>query len=902
MSQDRHEVRYIPARRLRRRPALHVRSRRMTLICLALLAYALVVLLSVSALISGDHWWGLSAQPADAPAGAWRVTWVDTGGLASGISPIQPGDTILSIDGHLPHSEDEINRANTLIFSQNGSQQTLRWQAPGPLDNVLSISWFVLGTVSLLLGLLVFLHATDRTLASRFFLLLIAMALVSALEPAATFGIPLAEHAVASLSTGLFFGLLANFLWLLLFPRTADAKRSAEHRWLPEIPVVTGISVTALYLWSETLKQQDTLNLAAAAAYGQTALAIILSLFFMLRVSFSRRATLARERARTLLGGMLLGLTPLLALSVVPILISGQPILPGQVSALALIALPLSFAYAIVRRDLLRVDSLIRNTALFLLTVIGMSILAALLAAALAQLPTGPALVLGIVAGAVLAPFVLAGARWITEAWLFPQVRRYRSLIKQGENIERTGLDPQRVAGQLISEIHMALPVRQVAVFAPDPQTGRLLAVAAPPAPPKPDEQGAAAPAPKGVVARAPSPPRAASQQEALFIDETLSARLSRDGEPLLVEPDLASIFAPDPNSGGKQQGALPSTNTGPIQTGPTAPDLDSWRLLLPMRVRGRLVALLALSRREDEQDYADTDLRMLRFLAGRRTLALDYALLYADLHTAFEKQQEIDRLKDQFIVTAHHELRTPLTGVQGYLELLRDLGPTGRMLRPDEVTLFIERACEQTEVLTEQLNSLLIAAETMKPDHLKLRPVELSHVAQRAMQSLDALAQRGHHRTRNQIPLDLIVLADEEALYRIFLNLLSNALKYSPEGRPVLFDGRARMPQAPTPAGVGPVAEIIVRDWGVGIPKVDQHKIFERFTRLERDLNSPVRGSGLGLAICKELIEGMGGTIWVESEGVPGMGSSFILRLLLAESSVTSERFAGWEDMPVAP
>jgi signal transduction histidine kinase len=328
------------------------------------------------------------------------------------------------------------------------------------------------------------------------------------------------------------------------------------------------------------------------------------------------------------------------------------------------------------------------------------------------------------------------------------------------------------------------------------------------------------------------------------------------------------------------------------------------------MRVRGRLVGILALSRREDEQAYSDTDLRLLRFLAGRRALALDYALLYADLHRAFEERRELDRLKDQFIVTAHHELRTPLTGIQGYLELLRQLGPEGRAARPEEVSLFIERACQATDQLGEQLSGLLTAVEAnLSQDHLKVQPVEVYKVAQRAIRALSAVAQRGNHRVHNKIPPELIALGDEEAIYRVLLNLLSNALKYNVEGRPVLFEGRIcflpasagresmRTPETASSPSSKPVAEIRVRDWGVGIAKNDQHKIFERFTRLERDLNSPVRGNGLGLAICKELVEAMGGAIWVESDGRRGEGSTFFVRLPPAESAVSALPFSGWED-----
>lgn len=902
------DIHYTLAQPRRENLSMHVRARRMQLIFLAVVLYLPAVIISVSALISSTHTWGLNARPLNNASGAWQVTWSDRG-LSTDLN-IQVGDQILQADGNIPHSEDEINRANELEILPKGATiaHMARWRAPNQIDTLFSLSWFVLGFVSLLLGLLVFLHATDRSLARRFFLLWTALAIASTLVPATSFGDLLAVHLTSILYVGVATGLMASFIWRLLLTtpvrnapnseQTAVSKRSSrrsKYRWLSEIPVVTGLCYAALYLLAVSLKQPGILERTVALASVQTILALGLALFLILRVSLSRRAGVARERARTLLGGMLLGLTPPLALTVIPELLTRQWLVPGTASSLSIVVLPLAFAYAIVRRDLLRLDSLIRNTILVLLTVIGMVIVAVLLAAALKQLPTTPALVIGVTAGALLAPFVLAGARWITEVWMFPQVRVYRRLIEQGESIERTGLDPQRVAGQLIGEVHLALPVRHVAIFAPDKQTGHLVRISVPQAYKWPGEHTATSPESKGIVSLASPVQAGPPEQGKLFIDETLSARLFREGGPLLIEISQPSE---------------------PTQADQPQADLETWHLLIPMRVRGRLVGILALSRREDDQTYSDTDLRLLRFLAGRRALALDYAILYADLHTAYERRQELDRLKDQFIVTAHHELRTPLTGVQGYLELLRDLGPEGRSMRPQEVDLFIERACQATDELNEQLNSLLAAAESnLGPEKLQQGPVELNKIAQRAIQSLDALAHRGRYRVRNSIPPDLIALGDEEALYRIFMNLLSNALKYSPEGRPVLFDGRSRRIPAASPTGIGRtaennkypvsfrwVAEVVVRDWGVGIAKADQHKIFERFTRLERDLNSPVRGSGLGLAICKELVEAMGGIVWVESEGVAGSGSAFYIRLSLAESSVANKSPAAWQDPSIVP
>ena len=884
---------YTLARPRRPRPAVHVRARRVLVIMLAILLYLPAVGLSILALISGDHWWGLDAQPAGDQTGAWLVTWSDRG--LSADYNIQVGDKILAVDGHPPQSQDEINQATTLqiLSPEAPSSHMIVWKAPNQLDSLLSMSWIILGTVSLLLGLLVFLHATDRTLALRFFLLWAALAIASSLEPAASFGNLFAVHVSNSLYIGLAGGLLANFLWLLLFPSapTLPSVRKkghsqpaanekiyrSRHRWLPEIPVVTGILAAALYLIVLNLKQPDLLRQATLPVSIQTAIALCLSIFFVLRASLSRQATVTRERARTLLGGMVLGLTPLLALTIIPQSLTDQPLLPGTVTALAIIALPLSFAYAIVRRDLLRVDSLIRNTVLALLTTIGMAIAAVFLAELLNLLPVIPALVLGVIVGALLAPLMLNAARWVTEAWLFPQVRRYRKLIASGESIERSGLNPQRLAGQLVGEVHLALPVQQVAVFVPDKHTGQLVSLSRAREGAKTEERAGGP-----TVAKISSPLQSAPEQppyyQPLLLDEVASARLSRTGAPVLIAP-VPEAAAGEPS--GSAQGSIPSDS-----------DTERWGLLIPMRVHGRLVGALALSHREDEQDYSDTDLQLLRFLAGRRALALDYSLLYADLHAAYEQRRELDAAKDRFIVTAHHELRTPLTGVQGYLELLRGLGPEGRTMRPKEVDIFIEHACQSADELSEQLDSLLRAAEmTFSQAQIRLQPVVVSEVAQHALHTLEAQARRGNYRIRNQIAPDLVALADEEALYRIFMNLLSNALKYSAEGRPILFEAHLETETLSSRNGAAseaghpktPMVRISVRDWGTGITPKDKYKIFERFTRLERELNSPVRGSGLGLAICKELVTAMGGTIDVISDGVPGAGSEFWFTLPLA-------------------
>lgn len=114
------DVWYTLARPLRQRPAGHVRARRMLFIFVAVLLYLPAVSISILALISGGHWWGLGAQPTGDQTGAWLVTWSDRG-LSTDYN-IQAGDKILTVDGHVPQSQDVINQPLDYKFSPQETQ------------------------------------------------------------------------------------------------------------------------------------------------------------------------------------------------------------------------------------------------------------------------------------------------------------------------------------------------------------------------------------------------------------------------------------------------------------------------------------------------------------------------------------------------------------------------------------------------------------------------------------------------------------------------------------------------------------------------------------------------------------------------------------------------------------
>jgi signal transduction histidine kinase len=139
------------------------------------------------------------------------------------------------------------------------------------------------------------------------------------------------------------------------------------------------------------------------------------------------------------------------------------------------------------------------------------------------------------------------------------------------------------------------------------------------------------------------------------------------------------------------------------------------------------------------------------------------------------------------------------------------------------------------------------------------------------------------------EIPDDLWVMADEDRVRQVLINLLTNALKYSDASTPIIISARAlalrgrvrkSAASAASHASPGgptlPNVEVSVRDYGLGIPSRDTSKLFQRFVRLERDIAGPVRGTGVGLYLCRVLVEAMGGRIWVDSTGKPGEGSTF--------------------------
>ena len=263
----------------------------------------------------------------------------------------------------------------------------------------------------------------------------------------------------------------------------------------------------------------------------------------------------------------------------------------------------------------------------------------------------------------------------------------------------------------------------------------------------------------------------------------------------------------------------------------------------------------------------------------------LTYQQTLRALGVSFARAQRLDTLKAQFITHINHELRTPIMTLQGYIDYLR----LGRKRLPEqEIDRSLEKASQTADTLVDLLSSVLDIRRIEADDTFAAEPVPVRAALDGAMALIDPRVSEGVLRDlRVEIPDGLTAWGDRARTQQILTNLLSNALKYSPSDTPI--EVTAQFIPAPTvrqrlgrrraePAR--DQVEIVVRDYGQGIPPDQLSLLFNRFVRLPRDLASNVAGTGLGLYLCRVFAQGMGGTITAESSGVPGEGTAFTLRL----------------------
>jgi signal transduction histidine kinase len=236
------------------------------------------------------------------------------------------------------------------------------------------------------------------------------------------------------------------------------------------------------------------------------------------------------------------------------------------------------------------------------------------------------------------------------------------------------------------------------------------------------------------------------------------------------------------------------------------------------------------------------------------------------------EQQQQLSQIRDQFILNVNHELRTPLTAVYGYLELLLEY--SGQLDSATQAT-FLKNAmysCEELQLLVSNvLDTIQVGNDK---DAIYLEDLPVVDVIYEVVEHFDPRNQR-EFPVEIHVPAHLVVRANGQYFRQVLRNLLSNAFKYVPSDTLVSIEASlyGDVVQANHPS---PEVCISVKDMGPGIPPEDIPRLFGQFVRLKRDVSGNVRGTGLGLYVSKQLVEAMGGRIWVESTGIAGEGSCF--------------------------
>jgi signal transduction histidine kinase len=303
--------------------------------------------------------------------------------------------------------------------------------------------------------------------------------------------------------------------------------------------------------------------------------------------------------------------------------------------------------------------------------------------------------------------------------------------------------------------------------------------------------------------------------------------------------------------------------------------------LAVPIMVGDRVLGALTLVRRAPAEQFTDLELILVATVGNSAAVALENARLYEqeralalrleDLNQLYGKEAEIleklgeyDRLYTSVVATVSHELKTPLMGIRGFAQMIRDGDVDGADAR-DFASEIHENAVRLSSYAERILQEDAVHHGRLRLD---IREVRLRQLVAQVVRSLRATVSN-RHRLINDVTDEIpLVKGDAEKINQILVNLINNAIKYSPDGGEVRISAQTR----------GKEVELSVEDEGLGIPADAQKRIFDRFYRVESNETRGIGGTGLGLSIVQGLVELHGGRIWVESREPKGSRFTFTL------------------------
>ncbi len=282
--------------------------------------------------------------------------------------------------------------------------------------------------------------------------------------------------------------------------------------------------------------------------------------------------------------------------------------------------------------------------------------------------------------------------------------------------------------------------------------------------------------------------------------------------------------------------------------------------LLVPLINRGVTIGAFLLID-QSRNTFDEQEINLAQGIANVVSNALENARLYESLQSraralesAYSELQELDRAKDQFIQNVSHELRTPLIHVLGYAGLLAEgaLGPITDEQR-EAVNTIAQKGQQVADIVED-----MVAAQAQDSQVFEFAPVDISALISEVLRDNDARIRRAGLQLTTHFQKKLpAVRADARMIASAFEKLLDNALKFGADGKRIEVAVRDTE---------GPVVQVAVRDYGIGIDPSEHEKIFRRFYQVDGSLNRQYGGAGLGLAVARSIVEGHGGRISVKS------------------------------------
>jgi signal transduction histidine kinase len=581
--------------------------------------------------------------------------------------------------------------------------------------------------------------------------------------------------------------------------------------------------------------------------------------FFMLGYAY---VTAARPIQKRQVQWIMLGLACAVLVAAVDLTLTLSGRHTGEATAwltLGVLPVPLAFAFAVLRYRLWDMDVVLSRSAVYGLLTAGLAacylFLISILSNALGVAAGGSRYTVVLFVSALIIGILVNPSRaWIQSAIdriFFRRQADYQRALAQWSEDLSTSLRFSDLACLLLRKVPEQLQIAQawLQVLTEDERFLEPLSL--------PPGQGSSAPL---------LPELSVSVHSAIIV------QLTRHNKIVLLE------------RGGKGTAAV------------TDVTLEGWQrrgicVVLPLISGDRLVGIYLLGRKRSGDLYQSQELELLRTLANQAATAIANARLYEQVH-GLSQQLEIkveDRTRElrHFLSVVYHELSTPMTSIRGYTSVLLD-GKAGPL--NDRQVRYLNAVSRNVRRLMRLVGDLADVSR-IEDGRLAIHPEPLD-LAQLVAESLDAFAdvieEKGLQVSVTVEPDARFVLGDAQRIVQILNNLLSNACRYTPAGGRISVCATRFDDQA----------EVTVCDTGIGIPRDELERIFDRFYRSADPLVQEQPGTGLGLSITRSLVELHGSQLWVNS--TLGEGSTFGFALRLAdgqqpvEASLQDDRGTG--------